>query len=84
MKYIDVVGKNIEEAIKQGLIELNTTEDNVEVTVLKRAGMFSKAKVRLTLINEAQPIVEEKEHLSLTDIEKKLDEEKSVVENKTN
>ena len=84
MKYIDVVGKNIKEAIKQGLIELNTTEDNVEVTVLKQSGMFSKAKVRLTLINEAQPIVEVKEHLSLTDIEKKLDEEKSVVENKTN
>ena len=80
MKYIDVVGKNIEEAIKQGLIELNTTEDNVEVTVLKQAGMFSKAKVRLTLINETQPIVEEKEHLSLTDIEKKLNEEKLVEE----
>ena len=33
MKYIDVVGKSIEEAIKQGLNELNTSEDNVEVTV---------------------------------------------------
>jgi len=75
MKYIDVVGKTIEEAIKEGLIELNTTEDNVEVTVLKQAGMFSKAKVRLTLINEVQEQKEETQKYSLSDIEKKLDEE---------
>lgn len=66
MKYIDIQDKTIESAIAKGVEELGTTAENVEVTILKQPGMFSKAKVRLTVIEEnltapkSQPVVEEK------------------------
>lgn len=49
MNYIDIQEKTIELAIEKGLKELETTTENVEVTILKQPGMFSKAKVRLTI-----------------------------------
>jgi len=57
MKKIVAVGKTIEEAVKSGLKQLNTTEDRVKVTVLEQPskGFFGllgakDAKVELELI----------------------------------
>lgn len=76
MKFIDVQDKTIESAIEKGVLELGTTAENVEVTILKQPGMFSKAKVRLTIIEEnmAKPSAEETMEAS-PEIEETLSEE---------
>lgn len=62
MRQIESVGKNIEKAIENGLKELDTTLENVDIKVLSEGGLFSKAKVLITLSeeeNEAAPIIKE-------------------------
>lgn len=46
---IDKEAKNVEEAIALGLEQLGMSEDEVEITVLKKGGLFGNAKVRLTV-----------------------------------
>jgi spoIIIJ-associated protein len=60
MKKIVVSGKSVEEAVKLGLTELNTTEDRVKVSVLQHGskGLFGligtkEAKIELELIPDA-------------------------------
>jgi spoIIIJ-associated protein len=60
MKKIVVSGKSVEEAVKLGLAELNTTEDRVKVFVLQHGskGFFGligtkEAKIELELIPDA-------------------------------
>lgn len=55
-----VTGKSVEDAIKHGLIKLNTTEDNVKITILEQAskgffGLFGskEAKVEIEIIPDA-------------------------------
>jgi len=57
MKKIVVTGKSIEEALKKGLSQLNTTEDRVKVTVIEQPskGLFGligarEAKLELELV----------------------------------
>ena len=49
MKEIVAVGKDIEQALAAGLKELDCKLDDVEVKILEHPGIFSKARVRLTL-----------------------------------
>lgn len=65
MRKIVASGKTIDDAVRNGLTELNTTMDQVAVTVLEppSRGLFGligvkPAKVEVTLI-EAEPIAEE-------------------------
>lgn len=64
---IESTGKNLDEAIKNGLAELNVTLDDVDVEILESGGWFKKAKVRLTVVQE--------ETFSALDELKKIDEE---------
>lgn len=77
MKYIDIQDKDIETAVKKGLEELQTTAENVEVTILKQPGLFSKAKVRLTLLQEVTPDAKEAEEVAQPQI---TSEEKKIVD----
>lgn len=56
VKSIESVGKNVEQAIENGLKELNTTRDKVTIEVIETGGFFKKAKVLITIDD-----VEEKE-----------------------
>lgn len=49
MLSIEKEAKSVEEAIALGLEQLGMTEDEVEITVLKKGGLFGSAKVRLTV-----------------------------------
>ena len=49
MNSIEVVGKNVEQAIENGLKELNVTRDKVTIEVKDTGGLFKKAKVVLTI-----------------------------------
>ncbi len=54
MKSIEAVGKNIEEAIEQGLKVLNLTRTDVDIKILSKGGWFSKARVLLTQTEEVE------------------------------
>ncbi|MDD4275374.1 MAG: RNA-binding cell elongation regulator Jag/EloR [Clostridia bacterium] len=71
MKFVEVSEKNIERAIKKGLEELNTTLENVDIKVLNEGGLFSKAKVRITLITDENEFEEKEKAEILSKIEAK-------------
>ena len=59
MQSIESTGKNLNQAIQNGLKELNKTEEEVNVTILNMGGLFSPYRVRLTVIEkkeETEPV----------------------------
>lgn len=54
MDSIEVTAKKVDEAIKEGLKQLEATIDDVDVSVLDSGGFFRKAKIRMTLCAEVQ------------------------------
>lgn len=51
MKVIECTGKDIEQALQSGLKELDCKLDDVDVKILAHPGIFSKARVQLTLVS---------------------------------
>lgn len=49
MKSIEAQGKTVDQAIEIGLYKLGVTRDQVKIAILEEAGLFSKARVRLSL-----------------------------------
>lgn len=49
MKSIETQGKTVDQAIEIGLYKLGVTRDDVKIEILEQAGLFNKAKVRLSL-----------------------------------
>lgn len=49
MKSIETQGKTVDQAIEIGLYKLGVTRDQVKISILEQAGLFNKAKVRLSL-----------------------------------
>ncbi|MBQ7579210.1 MAG: KH domain-containing protein [Clostridia bacterium] len=48
MKSIETQGKTVDQAIELGLYKLGKTRDEVKITILEEAGLFNKARVRLS------------------------------------
>ncbi len=44
----EYIGKNISEAIKAGLEDLNMKEEDVNISILSEGGLFNKAKVEIS------------------------------------
>lgn len=55
MKEVEMTGKKIDDAIKAGLKELGVSLAEVNVEILQQGGLFRKAKVRLTVVEDDQP-----------------------------
>ena len=55
-KAIEIEASTVDEATKQGLEELQVGIDDVMVEVLKEGGLFSKAKVRLTVNSTTETV----------------------------
>ena len=49
MKSIETQGKTADQAIEIGLYKLGVTRDDVKIVILEQAGLFNKARVRLTI-----------------------------------
>ena len=49
MKSIETQGKTADQAIEIGLYKLGVTRDDVKIEILEQAGLFNKARVRLTV-----------------------------------
>jgi spoIIIJ-associated protein len=54
-KSIEIQAKTIEAAIEEGLAQLNASYDEVDVDIIQEAGLFKKAKVRITLKKPETP-----------------------------
>ena len=54
MKSIETQGKTVDQAIEIGLYKLGCTRDDVSIEILEQAGLFNKARVRLS-INTTSP-----------------------------
>lgn len=61
MKSITVSAKTIEKAIEEGLEQLGTTFENVDITVISEGGFLKKATVELTLSGDAAAQAEKTE-----------------------
>lgn len=48
-KYVEAMGKNVQEAVDNALRELGVTLDKVNVEILSQGGVFKNAKVRVQL-----------------------------------
>lgn len=49
MKSIEVQGKTVDQAIEIGLYKLGVAREDVKISILEEAGLFNKARVRLSL-----------------------------------
>ena len=49
MKSIETQGKTVDQAIELGLYKLGATRDQVKISILEEAGLFNKARVKITL-----------------------------------
>lgn len=72
MKELEIVAKNVETAIQQGLLQLGLEREDVTIRIKDAGGMFKKAKVVLEYEDNTAPVVEET-----------VEEVKPVVEEKT-
>ena len=55
MKSIETQGKTVDQAIELGLYKLGVTRDQVQISILEQAGLFNKARVKLSL-NETSEV----------------------------
>lgn len=49
MKSIETQGKTVDQAIELGLYKLGVTRDKVKISIIEEAGLFNKAKVKLSI-----------------------------------
>lgn len=75
---IEVSAKTIEKAIEDGLKQLNTTIENVDVKVLSEGGMFKKAKIEMTLTNETEKAVKAEAPAEITEETIKVEKSEEV------
>ncbi|MBE7075418.1 MAG: KH domain-containing protein [Clostridiales bacterium] len=59
----EATGKNIEQAIENALLELKATREDVDIKILETGGFFKKAKVLVTISEDARAKYEKKEAL---------------------
>ena len=61
MKSVEAVGKNIEQAIENALFELKATREDVDIKIISEGGLFRKAKVVVSISEDAIEKYEKKE-----------------------
>ena len=54
MKSIETQGKTVDQAIELGLYKLGATRDQVKISILEEAGLFNKARVKISLIQASE------------------------------
>lgn len=82
------IGKNIEKAIENALLELKATREDVDIKILSEGGLFKKAKVLVTISEDAREkyqkkykrVEEEKKEALKPQQEEKKEELKKVQE----
>lgn len=70
------VGKNIEQAINNALLELKASREDVDIKILDGGGIFRKAKVLVSISEDAVEKYEKKEEIKKQEKEQELKQEK--------
>ena len=75
MEGFEFTGKNIEKAIEKGLSELNKSREEVDIKIISEGGLFSKAKVLITINEEEkEEVLTKTEEVIETKTEEKTEE----------
>ena len=70
MRTIEATGKNVEEAVQEGLKKLNLTKADVDIKIISKGGWFSKAKVAITDTRSESEIVAQNNIENVTKMQK--------------
>ena len=79
MLSIESVGKNLDQAISNGLAELKVSRDDVEIKIIDAGGFFKKAKVLITVDKEVEAQLLAREE-NIKRLEREFGEEEKVEE----
>ncbi|MCI8555393.1 MAG: hypothetical protein HFI85_02340 [Clostridia bacterium] len=71
-------GKNIEQAIENALFELKAPREDVDIKIINEGGLFKKAKVVVTISEDAREKYEKKEALKKAEKEAEKAEKKEA------
>ena len=82
MRSCEGIGKNLEQAIQNALFELKAAREDVDIKILSEGGFLKKAKVLVTISDDALEKYERKEALKKEE-EKEEKKEKIVEDAKT-
>ena len=79
------IGKTIEKAIENALLELKATREDVDIKILNEGGLFKKAKVLVTISEDARAKYEKRKKFVEDEkqVEEKKPQEQKVIEKKT-
>ena len=77
-------GKNIEQAVENALFELKASKEDVDIKILNPGGFLKKAKVLVTISEDAREKYEKKEKLKQQEKEEDIKIEVNVHEPKVN
>ena len=79
------IGKTIEKAIENALLELKATREDVDIKILNEGGLFKKAKVLVTISEDARAKYEKRKKFVEDEkqVEEKKLQEQKVEEKKT-
>ncbi len=78
MRSCEATGKNIEQAIQNALLELKAPREDVDIKILSEGGLFKKAKVLVSISEDALEKYEKREKLK-----EELKKEETKIEEKT-
>ncbi len=77
------IGKNIEKAIENALLELKASREDVDIKILSEGGLFKKAKVLVTISEDAVEKYEKRQNAKKESIKEFLDEEKASLKDES-
>ena len=80
MLSVEAIGKNIEQAIENALFELKAIREDVDIKILDEGGFFRKAKVKVTISDDAKEKYEKREKAREAAVEEQKQQEQVVEE----
>ena len=78
------IGKNIEKAIENALLELKASREDVDIKILSEGGLFKKAKVVVTISEDAREKYEKKTKKELKNLDESTKKEENINVEKEN
>ncbi len=81
MRTIEVTGKNVEEAVQEGLKKLNLTKADVDIKIISKGGWFTKAKVEITDTRNESELVAQNDIENVAKIQKNTENSQKISKN---
>ena len=78
MREVEATGKNIEQAIQNALLELKASREDVDIKILSEGGFLKKAKVKVSISEDAIEKYEKKEAFKKSIIDEEIERLKNT------